>query len=194
MPASLSAYALAAYEGKLYVFGGWDGQHFVDTVYTYDPVADQWATHVPMSTARGFAAAAVAAGKIYVVGGTDGQKDLALNTAFSPDAEANGEAAWETHTPLPAGRSKFAMVSLADMLHVIGGTGAGNPPVALVYSPQGDTWEQLETPPLGGWTQLAVAAVGTNLYAFGGLVEDGKPTAAQWSYQALYTIAIPLVH
>jgi hypothetical protein len=76
----------------------------------------------------------------------------------------------------------------------LSGTGAGNPPVALVYSPQGDTWEQLETPPLGGWTQLAVAAVGTNLYAFGGLVEDGKPTAAQWSYQALYTIAIPLVH
>ncbi|MEP7359760.1 MAG: kelch repeat-containing protein, partial [Anaerolineales bacterium] len=193
MPATLSGYALAAYEGKLYVFGGWDGQKYTATVYAYDPVGDLWTTHSPMDQARGFAAAAVAGGKIFVVGGTDGEKELALNSAFSPDAEASGDQAWEAHTPLPAGRSKFAMVSLADILHVIGGNGAGDPPTALAYSPQLNVWEQLETPPLSGWTQLGVAAVGTNLYAFGGL-NQGAPTAAQWAYQALYTIAIPVVH
>jgi DNA-binding CsgD family transcriptional regulator/N-acetylneuraminic acid mutarotase len=193
MPATLSGYALAAYEGKLYVFGGWDGHRYVDSVYDYDPISDKWTTHDPMATARGFAAAAAAAGKIFVVGGTDGEQELALNTAFSPDAEASGEPAWETHTPLPAGRSKFAMASLADILHIIGGNGAGDPPVALAYSPQVDIWEQLETPPLSGWTQLGVAAVGTNLYAFGGLAR-GAPIAGQWTYQALYTIAIPVVH
>ena len=59
-----------AFEGKLYVFGGWDGARFVATVYEYDPGRDAWTARTPMPTARGFAGAAVAGGKVYVVGGT----------------------------------------------------------------------------------------------------------------------------
>jgi hypothetical protein len=40
---------------------------------------------------------------------------------------------------------------------------------------------------------MGLVVIGTNLYAFGGLT--GKTiTATQWTYQALYTIAVPILH
>ena len=37
LPIPLSGYGLVAYEGYLYVFGGWDGQKYRDNVFSYDP-------------------------------------------------------------------------------------------------------------------------------------------------------------
>lgn len=36
LPAPRSGYALAAFEGKIYLFGGWDGQNYFDTVWQYN--------------------------------------------------------------------------------------------------------------------------------------------------------------
>jgi N-acetylneuraminic acid mutarotase len=69
LPGPVSAYAVAAFEGRLYLFGGWDGENYSATVYIYDPANDVWDIGTPMPTARGFGGAAVAGGRIYVVGG-----------------------------------------------------------------------------------------------------------------------------
>ena len=42
MPEPLSAYAIADFEGKMYLFGGWDGKNAVDSVWAYDPAEDMW--------------------------------------------------------------------------------------------------------------------------------------------------------
>jgi len=60
LPQARSAYALATFEGRLYLFGGWDGQRFVNNVFVFDPGVSQWMEIEPMPTARGYAAAAVA--------------------------------------------------------------------------------------------------------------------------------------
>jgi DNA-binding CsgD family transcriptional regulator/N-acetylneuraminic acid mutarotase len=191
MPAALSGYALAQFEGKLYVFGGWTGDQYVATVYAYDPVSDQWTSHLPMPTTRGFAGAAVAAGKIYVVGGTAGGAPLAVNEAFNPDAGDNS-AAWSAAAALPSGRARLAVASVADILQAVGGENVTGPQTALEFFPQLNQWEQIETPQIQPWSRLGLVAIGTSLYAFGGYA--GKtPTATQWSYQALYTIAVPIV-
>ena len=65
----VSGYALAAFEGKLYLFGGWDGQNYHAEVWQYDPDLDKWSAKSPMQTARAFADTAVPErqGRIYVM-------------------------------------------------------------------------------------------------------------------------------
>jgi DNA-binding CsgD family transcriptional regulator/N-acetylneuraminic acid mutarotase len=192
MPTPLSAYALAVYEGKLYVFGGWTGSSYVATVLSYDPISNQWSRHASMPTARGYSGAALAAGKIFVIGGTAGGPPLAANEAFSPDAEAGGGTAWAATQPLPAGRTSLAVVSIADFVYVVGGDGVTGQQSALEYSPQSDMWEQIEIPHIQPWSRLGLVAIGTRLYAFGGLAAKAA-TEANWTYQALYSIAVPVV-
>jgi DNA-binding CsgD family transcriptional regulator/N-acetylneuraminic acid mutarotase len=192
LPLPLSGYALAVYEGKLYVFGGWTGDHFVNSVYAYDPLSNAWASHAAMPTARGFGGAALAAGKIFVMGGTAGGPALAVNEAFSPDAETSGGAAWAPVAAMPSGRIKAAIASVADIVHVVGGDGITGPQTALEYLPQLDQWKEIESPKSQPWSRMGLVAIGTNLYAFGGLVGQSI-TGAQWTYQALYTIAVPIV-
>ena len=42
LPEAVSGYALVAFEGGLYLFGGWDGNKALADVYAYDPGLDQW--------------------------------------------------------------------------------------------------------------------------------------------------------
>ena len=55
--------------GKLYVFGGWDGGKARGVAYEYDPVADKWTKKTSMPRPAHHAALAAANGKIYVMGG-----------------------------------------------------------------------------------------------------------------------------
>lgn len=193
LPVALSAYALVAFEGRLYLFGGWDGQSYQTSVNMYDPSRDTWTSHTPMPTARGFAGAAVASGKIYVVGGRDGEHVLAVNEEYSPEAEVNGEPAWQIRAPLPEGRSAVAMTSLADTLYLVGGEGGSSPWPSLEYFPQQDQWQPFDAPFNQAWVKLGLAGVGTNLYAFGG-TKNGVATAEHLTYQALYTIVLPVIN
>ncbi len=193
IPAALSGYALATLEGKLYLFGGWDGVHYVDTVYSYDPQSDEWRTLSALPLARGFASAAAAAGRIYVIGGTDGSKLLTDNEEFNPDSAARGGPAWRMRAPLPVGRSRMASATVADIIHVIGGEAVTGQWLALEYVTLTDTWQPIELPQMGSWSRLAAVSSGTFLFAFGGVV-NGAPVADNLSYQALYTIILPAVH
>ncbi len=52
LPKAISAYALADFEGQLYLFGGWDGEGALADVLVYDPVGDAWRQGTPMATAK----------------------------------------------------------------------------------------------------------------------------------------------
>ena len=194
MPVALSAYALVPFEGKLYVFGGWDGSRFVNNVYEYDPSADDWSEQTPMPTARGYAGAAVAGGKIYVIGGFDGKKALAVNETYLPERDLAGEISWSKAKALPQARYAMGIASLADIVHVVGGKGdKGVVLTPLDYFPQSDEWQMIQSPFQETWSSLGLVPLETRLHAVGGEL-DGKPTGMTLSYQAIYTISIPLVH
>jgi hypothetical protein len=81
-------------EGKMYVIGGISGETrqtavVRNTVESYDPVTDTWATKAPMPTARSHAASAVIDGKIYVVGGFEAYLSRVGNRVevYDPSAE-----------------------------------------------------------------------------------------------------------
>jgi DNA-binding CsgD family transcriptional regulator len=103
LPLGISSYALASFEGKLYLFGGWDGTQYLNRVFIYHPSENRWEEATPMPTPRGFAGAAVAGGKIYVLGGYDGQRALSANEMFTPGQQESNQNPWSNAKPLPEG-------------------------------------------------------------------------------------------
>jgi DNA-binding CsgD family transcriptional regulator len=190
LPAPRSAYALAAFEGKLYLFGGWDGAKPVATVYEYDPAVDAWRALSALPTARMFAGAAAVTGKIFVVGGYDGKQALETVLSYYPERDGDGENPWEMDAPLPAGRYAMGIISLADTVYLVGGKVSD--PTPLAYTVQSDQWTPFENPPKAAGWGLALTGLQNMIYALGG--EEGDPARLAGDnlrYQALYTIMIP---
>ncbi len=187
MPEALSAYALAAFEGKLYLFGGWNGMHYVASVYVFDPDSGVWEARSPLPSPRGFAAAAVAGGGVYVMGGYDGALVMDDNLQYLPERALTGEDPWLARAPMPEPRHQsLALAGAGELVYLLGG---GTP---LEYSPQRDEWKALAAPDVAGWQGMGLIVQGANLYAFGG-ASDGRALPTTLSYQAVFTIAIPLI-
>jgi DNA-binding CsgD family transcriptional regulator len=193
LPSALSAYALAAFEGKLYLFGGWDGEKAVDKVYIYDPDLGSWSPGTPMPTPRAFPGVGISDGSIYIVGGFDGEVALDTNEIYQPNAEGGEGSPWVAGEALPQPRYAMGVASLAETLHIFGGVGEdGSSLPSLEYATTSGSWETYQTPFEGQWSHLGIVPVGTHLYLVGGEI-DGKPTASNLTYQAIYLINLPVV-
>lgn len=194
MPATLGGYALASYEGKLFIFGGWDGTNYSSKVYTYDPAQATWAERSEMKIPRAFCSAAVLGSKIFLVGGKNERGTLGDTQVYYPDRLDQGETAWEKRSNIPEKRAGGSMVSLAGGLYLAGGVdSAGKDSLPLIkYDEINDAWDKLEAPlaPLGD--QLSVLAVDTRIHVFGGQVE-GQNQTLHTAYQAIYTVLIPAI-
>jgi N-acetylneuraminic acid mutarotase len=193
LPYPVSAYALTAFEGKLYLFGGWDGKTIYDRVLEYDPALKTWTERTSLLSPRCAASAAVAGGKIYVLGGFDGQNALPLNEAYTPSLEGSSASPWAASTPLPEGRFGMGAASIADSILVIGGEQASDStPASYQFFPSIGSWIELEQPSPQPWAYLAAVPLDQNILALGGLLDD-QVSAALQSYQAVYTVLIPVV-
>jgi N-acetylneuraminic acid mutarotase len=101
MPRPAHHAALASYNGKIYVAGGFvppqntnvplgAAWQPIDNMWEYDPAADSWKSLAPLPGTRGAAVAVEVGGKIYVIGGTttvEGSKEswtLSSGAATSP--------------------------------------------------------------------------------------------------------------
>ncbi len=191
LPKTLSAYALTVFEGRIYIFGGWDGKQIVNDTYVYDPHNNSWSELNAMPTARSYAGAVVIGGRIFVIGGWDGQKALSINEVYQPDSSATSPQ-WTQAFPLPSGRYGMGITNLADIIFIIGGTGPDENRSVIALSLDELDWGQIEAPLQSGWSFLGAATVGTRLYALGGKTEEGLSDQT-WSYQAIFTITLPIV-
>ncbi|MDR3573357.1 MAG: kelch repeat-containing protein [Anaerolineaceae bacterium] len=191
LPAARSDYALAASEGILYLFGGWDGQGYTSDVFSYDPQSDLWSKRSPVPGKVGQAAAAVLEDRIYLIGGTDGQQALSNTRVYYPQRDVNQANAWDELAPLPAGRYGMGAASLIDEIYIVGGLGAAALP-PLEYDAQNNQWQQFEAPPAAAGAYPALLAAGTQLHLIGGQTASGL-TGAHLAYQAVYTILLPVV-
>jgi len=142
MPEARSAYALVAYEGRLFLIGGWDGSRFVDTVYSYDPKLDTWQQKMSLPSPRGYAGAALVGRKIYVLGGYNGRHALDENLIYSPDQDGDAASPWETGQPMPLGRYGMGVASIAEIVELVGGIqeDENQPILSLSYMSYNNTW------------------------------------------------------
>jgi len=184
MPLKLSAYAIAAWDGNLYVFGGWDGEGYVAESYRYNPSQDVWSAVPPMKTERAFAGAGTIGDRIYVVGGYDGQAELAACEAYAPATDS-----WDTCPPMTVPRGGIGVAVIADALYAIGGGWKSYLVENEYFSPVTRTWNAFPSPLLQEWRNLGVAANGTYLYAIGGW--DGGFLGVNQAYRAIYRLYMP---
>lgn len=189
LPAPRSAYALAALEGRLYLFGGWDGRTFQNTLFIYDPSENRWTRGADLPFACGFASAVSSNGKIFLLGGTPDRK-TASNTvlAYYPQRDQDGEYPWETQADIPQARFAGSAATLGDLVFLFGGSdgsSAENLP-GMQYQPQRDEWSVLSDSqqPLGP----GVSAVGIENF-----IHVLGPGTTHQRYQAIYTITIPVI-
>ena len=187
LPQARSGYALATVEGKLYLFGGWDGKAYRDEVWQYNPDGDTWVERAKLPTPRAYAAAAAIDGQIYVVGGEDGTGPLSVNERYTPSNESDGSP-WATAVPLPAKASHIAATASNGWLFVIGGSDSAGR--LLVARPGSGGWDVRATP-LASLADLRAQAVNDRLYIVGGS-NAGALSAQAYEYQAIYSIFLPL--
>lgn len=184
LPVPLCAYAVVAVEDKLYLFGGWDGTRYTNSAYVYDPAADQWLPRAAMRVERGFAGAGVIGDKVYVVGGYDGTRELPLCEVYDPAADA-----WSSCAPMSVGRGGVSVAVVGSTLYAVGGGWESYLAFNERYEPATDTWYSFETPIVGQWRNLGLAATDVYLYAIGGW--GGEYLTVNEEYQALFRIFIP---
>ena len=186
MPLPVCGYASAAVDGLVFVVGGWDGQAFVSQVQVYDPAQDTWARRASLPAARGFAAAGVIGHVMFVVGGFDGVRELPDLLAYDVAGDR-----WSEKTPMSAGRAGLGAAVVGGDLYAIGGGWQSYMATSEKYNPGSDTWSVFESPMVGQWRNLRVAALDTEVYAVGGW--NGDYVRVNRAYRALFRIILPVV-
>lgn len=155
MPLGLHHLAIAAWDGVVYVSGGFDDSFDPDvqSLFAYDVAAQTWAQRADMPAARGAHFMVALDGRLYVVGGV-GPDNTAL-WIYDPATDT-----WETGpAPLPTPREHTTAAVLDGALYVIGGRWSNtNLSVLERYDPQTQTWTRLADMPLavGGLTAGAL--------------------------------------
>ncbi len=132
LPTAVSAGLVLSDGSFLYLFGGWDGQSYLDNAYRFDPAANSWQILPRMATARAFVTGGVVKGNLYVVGGYDGEGPLNECAYFNPVAAGNSlDSQWHSGTAAPPcccrvpGRARLACSTSCTSL--AGVPLAGNP-------------------------------------------------------------------
>ncbi len=117
-------------KGIIYVFGGFDGDRYLDAAEAYSPATDSWTKVTPMPTPRAFSACVVVNDLIYVIGGRNkglfGERVVGVMEMFDP---ATG--IWRDRRAVPTARSDLAAVAIEGVIYVIGGS-EGSRPLSIV--------------------------------------------------------------
>lgn len=176
----------------LYLFGGWNGTDYLDTVYLYDPAEDSWRPLASLSQPRSLATGQFLTGQLYVVGGFNGEEELNICEFFEPTL-----LEWFDCPPLLLARGGGASAAVLNKLYVIGGGLNGRQEIIYSerYDPVTQTWQVVNTPFLADtsvWTGLGVANVENRIFAFGGR-RDGTLISDTYVYAPLYRTFLPSV-
>ena len=202
LPTAVSGGLVLSDGSFIYLFGGWDGQNYLDSAYRFDAAANSWQILPDMPTARAFVTGGLVKGKLYVVGGYNGERPLSECAYFDPTSNANEDAeiegSWHNCADTLLPRAGASAAALLNKLYVFGGGAFGDEPITYSesYNPDADQWSVVNTPPLedrAGWMHLGITNIETNIYAVGGVL-GSQATAETFVYRPLvYQTFIPIV-
>lgn len=203
MRSARSHFAVAAYGGRIYVFGG-GGEDFksLNSTEIYDPQTDRWDKARDMPTIRSGAVAAVLKGRIYVMGGgfrhPDGQFEFFKTVEiYDPPTDT-----WTEGPEMLMPHDFPASVTLNGRVYVMGGhhpdATRGGPMTdpgfsfCEVFDPSTVTWHEITPMPTPRFAFAAVI-LGNKILALGGaglrkegfknfdVVETYDPDTNKWA-------------
>ncbi|KAF9107841.1 Negative regulator of mitotic exit [Mortierella sp. AM989] len=128
LPPARAGHCAAAYDGKVYIFGGADDNFFYNDIWCYDPQANNWEA-VPafgvLPTSRQGHACSVVEDTMYIYGGMNHEDQfLGDLSAFKFNGEFKNNRRWLTFpdTPeSPSPRTEHAMCAVGDKVYILGG-------------------------------------------------------------------------
>lgn len=163
LPAPMTGHSMAAFDGRLYVFGDKSNNPGSVDSFVYDIAGDTWQPIAPMPTPRSLTGAATFDDRIYVIGGYDEGREFATCEVYWPARNT-----WTACAPMQLPRGGPGVARVGNSLYVAGGGWAGFVGFNERYDPQNDRWTPIETPLIGDWRGVAVAAQPTEFYVIGG--------------------------
>ena len=163
LPVALVDICGAANNGKIYVFGGYNGS-FKNTCYEYNPATDTWTQKANMPTSRSSMACEVLDGKIYVIGGLNATVSFSNVEVYDPSTNT-----WTTKAPMPVSSGELASAVCKNKIYVFGGYNfvTGNLSSTYEYNPATDTWSAKASMTFARRVHKA-ATVGDIIYVMGG--------------------------
>ena len=118
-----------AYNGYLYVLGGYDGSGYLNDVQkatiNADGTVGAWSATTPFTTARYLHTSVAYNGYLYVLGGYDGTSYLNDVQKAAIDPTNGTVGTWSTTTAFTTGRYGHTSAAYNGYLYVIGGFGSG---------------------------------------------------------------------
>jgi N-acetylneuraminic acid mutarotase len=192
-------HAAAAFDGRLYVFGGRHGRGVVGSTEIYDPFSDTWTPGAPLPTPRWGAKAVAVADRIYVLGGVT-QADSIFPSVEIYEPATDSWTVFDPQLPkhrMPSLKRGFAALKVGgttaccDSIMLFGGMGAaGINDTTLIYATASDSFSMDRThfmqetrAWLGGATAWNTPAeLDGRLYAVGGTADGATPSSRVESY------------
>ena len=118
LPNPITDYALTEFEGNLYIFGGWDGQSYVSTVWIYSPQTGQWNQDKSMPEALVAPQCFVVGNKIFIYENESNISDSALEPnwiyEYSPGIEGGSGRYLVKVNDFPDRENIVGIVSIAE--------------------------------------------------------------------------------
>jgi N-acetylneuraminic acid mutarotase len=193
LPAPVSSYALAVFEDNLYLFGGWDGEQFLDKVLRYDPESDEWSEGSNLNEPRADAAAVIIDDEIHLLGGFNQDGALDLYQVYAPSQEYSEVNPWRQEDPLPEPRSGMGAAAVIDVIYLVGGQGSGVSTLPTWgYLTKTKEWLKIPAVADENISELRLVLLDTEIYALGGQIGE-KATNLLSSFQVLYITVLPFV-
>lgn len=153
-------------DGKVYVFGGYNGSFgYTALTQIYDIAGDSWALGSPVPTARGGGSAVtVENGTIVLLGSYAG--DAMETLLYDPVGDS-----WSNMAPQPVFEpGRRAAYWDESAIFVMGGSGPSSS--LYKFDPTANTWTELEDMPYAAFMGGAAAGLNGVVYHFGGV--DGS--------------------
>ena len=183
IPTPVHHQAQAAYNGKIYIFGGCtraiSGEGGSTNVWEYDPAADAYRAMAPMPVKRCSAIAEEVGGKIYVIGGRIGAGNIPATT--NVDVVEEYDPATNLWGPIkdrmPTPRSGGGAATYNGKIYVGGGELQNRQLNAAfraleAYDPASNTWDVLPSMPSARHGN-AMGFLGNKLHVVSGKMEGG---------------------
>ena len=147
MPTSRDGLAAAAFQGKIYCFGGRnvskDYSISTNVNEAYDTETDSWEIKTPMPTARSGLQTSEVGGKIYLIGGwIESESSSFLEKSAQVEIYDPVTDTWATGSPTPTAVAGYASAVLDGKIYIVSGVASGSTKTNLtqIYDPKPDKW------------------------------------------------------
>jgi N-acetylneuraminic acid mutarotase len=196
MPTPRDSLGVAAFQRKIYCFGGRnvskDYSISIDANEVYDTQTDSWETKTPMPTTRSGLQASEVGGKIYLIGGwiesasSSTEENSAQVEIYDPVTDT-----WAAGSPIPTAVAGYASAVLDDKIYVVSGVAGGSTRtnLAQIYDPKTDEWSSVAPIPMSVSSAAAGSTTGLNaakaIYVIGGS-NDAYPLNGQVANQVYF--------